>query len=100
MDELELSATIAAIRTELLAAMEDSDNSGIHFPLGPIQLEFQVGVTRAADGKAGVRLWVIEFGSGGSVSRQDVQKITVTLEPPVDHDGMPVKVHRSSGLKP
>jgi hypothetical protein len=96
---IELSAAIAAIRAELLAAMS-ADSSGVHFPVGQIQMEFQVGVTRTTDGTAGIRLWVLEVGGDHSVTRQETQRVCVNLDPPVDDAGLPIKVSRSSAAKP
>ncbi|WP_406000280.1 trypco2 family protein [Streptomyces sp. NBC_00829] len=97
---IELAAVVEAIRAEILAAMSTNDDGGIHFPVGQIQLQFQVGVTRSANGRAGLKLWVLELGGDKGKVLQELQTVTVTLEPPVDDHGRSVKVFRSSTEKP
>ncbi|MFI9809426.1 trypco2 family protein [Streptomyces sp. NPDC052301] len=97
---IELSAAVAAIREEIVASMSAANTSGIHFPVGRIQLEFQVGVTRTDNGRAGLKLWVLELGGDKGRSRQELQTVTVTLEAPVDDHGAPVKVFHTSESKP
>jgi NTP-dependent ternary system trypsin peptidase co-occuring protein len=100
VDQIGLRETIEALRDELSAAMESGREAEIQFPVGEVQLEVNVGVTRTAEAKGGVRFWVIELGGGGSHATEALQKITVTLEPPVDRTGAPVKVARSLDRKP
>jgi hypothetical protein len=95
-----LADAVDALRAELSEAMARARDQEIQFPVGEIQFEFQIGVTREAEGKAGLRVWVLELGAGGSYARESVQKITVSLEPPVTADGEPVKVHRDLDRKP
>jgi Trypsin-co-occurring domain 2 len=96
----ELKETIAALRAELLEAITDAEDQEFHFPLGPVQLEFQVGVTKNVSGDGKVQFWVLELGASGSYANETIQKITLTLEPPVDADGEPVKVARHFRRKP
>ena len=94
-----LADAVDALRAELSEAMARARDQEIQFPVGEIQVEFQIGVTREAEGKAGLKVWVLELG-GGSYTRESVQKITVSLEPPVTADGQRVKVHRDLDRKP
>lgn len=87
-----MAETIAALRAELIEAMNQSAGAEVQFPVGQVQLEFQVGVTRQGDGSAGVKFWVLEFGAKGSYASEQVQRVTVTLEPPIGRDGLTVKV--------
>ena len=100
MEKIGLVETIEALRTELRQAVVQSAGEAIQFPVGPVQLEFHVGVTKTGEGKAGIRAWVIELGGGGSLANESIQKVTITLEPPVNRDGERVLVTRGSDEKP
>ncbi|MEU9303472.1 trypco2 family protein [Streptomyces sp. NPDC048269] len=98
--KLGLAETIAALRTELNEAVAAADDAGIRFEVGPIELEFHVGVTRQGGGRTGVRFWVVEMEAEGSYAREQVQRITLTLQPPVNSQGETVKVFDESHHKP
>jgi Trypsin-co-occurring domain 2 len=100
MEKIGLAETIEALRSELSAAVEKARGQEIQFPVGSIQVEFQVGVTCDAEAKAGVKFWVLELGASGSRSNESIQKVTVNLEAPVDSDGNAVKVRRRLQQKP
>lgn len=57
-------------------------------------------MTRQGGGKAGVRFWVVEMEAEGSYAREQVQRITLTLQPPVNSRGETVKVYEESHQKP
>jgi hypothetical protein len=100
MAEIGLSEAIAAVRAELAAAVEQGEDAEFQFPVNGVQLEFHVAVTKAGEGRAGVRFWVVELGGAGSYAREDIQTVTVTLGAPVDRAGEVVKVTRRSKQKP
>jgi hypothetical protein len=100
VERIGLAETVAALRAELAAAVAAAAGEEIQFPVGPVQLEFHIGVTKSADAKGGLRIWVLELGGGGSRATETIQKMTVTLEPPVDADGERVLVHRGLDEKP
>ena len=100
MTEIGLAETIEALRSELATAMKKANGQDIQFPLGRIELEFHVGVRRATDAKAGVKFWVVELGGSGAYSAESIQKVSITLEPPVDATGTPLRVARTTGYKP
>jgi hypothetical protein len=95
-----LSDAVDALRAELSDAIAQAQDQQIQFPVGEIRVEFQIGVTREAEGRGGLKVWVGELGGGGSYTRESVQKITVSLGPPVTADGESVKVHRDLDRKP
>jgi Trypsin-co-occurring domain 2 len=99
VEQLGLAETVEALRAELARAAAGT-GADIQFPVDGVQLEFHVGVTKAGEGNAGVRFWVVELGGGGSYSREEIQTVTVTLGAPVDQNGSPVKIYRSAGGKP
>lgn len=100
MDRIGLPETIEALRAELREAIRQGQNEAVQFPVGGVQLEFQVGVTResSADGK--LKVWVVELGVSGTYTRESLHKLTITFDPPVDASGHPIKVHRQLRDKP
>jgi hypothetical protein len=72
-----LADAIAALRTELLAAMDEGRDASMRFRLTPIELSMQVAVTAEADGKIG---WKV-LGLGGSWSKVTTQTLALRLEP-------------------
>lgn len=80
-----LADTIAAVRRELGAAQEAGQGQPVQFRAGPVELEFEVVVTRTGGGQAGVQLWVLTLGGKGELGNATTQRIKVTLQP-VDPD--------------
>lgn len=96
MDErIPLAEVIDQIRDELADATARAASQGVQFPVGAVQIELQIGVTKSADGKGGVKLWVLDLAGGASVSHQLVQKVTVNLDPPVDRTGRRIRVSQT-----
>lgn len=100
MDKIGLAETIDALRAELSDAVSRAAGQDIQFPVAGVQLEFQVGVTHDAHGDGKLKFWVLELGGGASYANEAVQKVTLTLDAPVDLDGRPIKVGRRSAAKP
>jgi hypothetical protein len=100
MERLPLAETVEALRADLAAAAAAGAQADFQFPVSGVQLEFHVGVTKSADGKAGARFWVVELGASGSYAREEIQTVTVTLGAPVDRNGAPVKIYRAFTEKP
>lgn len=100
MEKIGLVETIEALRSELAVAVEKAKGQEIQFPIGSIQLEFQVGVTWDAEAKGGVKFWVLELGASGSYANESVQKVTLNLQAPVDIDGKLVQVTRNLQERP
>jgi Trypsin-co-occurring domain 2 len=72
-----LAAAIAALRKELLAAMDEGRDAPMRFRLSPVELSLQVAVTKEAQGKIG---WQV-LGLGGSYSSGTTQTLVLRLEP-------------------
>jgi hypothetical protein len=72
-----LSAAIAALRAELLTAIDEGTGSLMRFRLGAVDLSLQVAVTKEADGKIG---WKV-LGLGGSYETSTTQTLNLKLEP-------------------
>jgi hypothetical protein len=64
-----LADTIAAVRRELSAAQTAGQGQSILFRTGPVELEFEVAVTRTGGGQAGVQLWVLTLGGKGELGQ-------------------------------
>lgn len=76
-----LADTIAAVRRELGSAQASGQGEPIQFRTGPVELEFEVAVTRTGSGQAGVQLWVLTLGGKGESGHVTTQRIKVTLQP-------------------
>jgi hypothetical protein len=100
VEQLELAETVEALRAELARAAAVGAEAEFQFPVAGVQMEFHVAVTRAVEGKAGVKFYVVELGGAGSYAQEEIQKVTVTLGAPVDRNGDPVKIYRGSAQKP
>jgi len=72
-----LAAAIAALREELLAAMDAGADAPMRFRLTPVELSLQVAVSKEGQGKIG---WTV-LGVGGSLSSQNTQTLKLRLEP-------------------
>ena len=66
-----LADTIAAVRRELSAAQAAGQGQSVQFRTGPVELEFEVAVTRTGGGQAGVQLWVLTLGRQGRAGAGD-----------------------------
>jgi hypothetical protein len=76
-----LADTIAAVRRELSAAQTAGLGQAVQFRTGPVELEFDVGVTRTRGGQAGVQIWVLTLGGKLEREHATTQRIKVTLQP-------------------
>jgi hypothetical protein len=76
-----LADTIAAVRRELSSAQMAGQGQPIQFRTGPVELEFDVAVTRSRGGEAGVQIWVLTLGGKLGREHATTQRIKVTLQP-------------------
>ena len=76
-----LADTIAAVRRELSSAQAAGQGQPVQFRTGPVELEFDVAVTRTRGGQAGVQIWVLTLGGKLERERANTQRIRVTLHP-------------------
>ncbi|MGN9781328.1 trypco2 family protein [Nonomuraea sp. ZG12] len=95
-----LAATIAALREELAEAMRAARDADVRFEVGQVQVEFNIGVTRETGGQGKAKFWVLELGGESSYQKEEIQRVTLTLEAPVDRAGRPVRVTREFTEKP
>jgi len=87
-----LADTIAAVRRELSAAQAAGKGQPVQFRTGPVELEFEVAVTRSGGGQAGVQLWVLTLGGKGELAQTSTQRIKVTLQPVDPESGQDAQV--------
>ena len=99
MAELGLAETVRALRAELQEAVAQAGDEDIRFVLGPVQMEFHVGVRREGGVNGKARFWVLEVGADGRYSQETIQTITLTLQP-VAEDGGSIRVTRGSADRP
>jgi Trypsin-co-occurring domain 2 len=76
-----LADTIAAVRRELSAAQTAGQEQAVQFRTGPVELEFDVVVTRTRGGQAGVQISVLTLGGKLEREHATTQRIKVTLQP-------------------
>ncbi|TQJ89326.1 trypco2 family protein [Streptomyces sp. SLBN-31] len=72
-----LADAVAALRRELLNAMQEGDRAPMRFRLAPIELSMQVAISKEANGNIG---WHV-LGLGGKYSSATTQTLTLRLEP-------------------
>ncbi|WP_221321557.1 trypco2 family protein [Actinoplanes sp. L3-i22] len=97
---LGLVEMLSALRSDLVAAMEAPDESGLRFPVDGVEVEVKVAVKKGVDGKAGVNFWVVQLGTTGKLSKEEVHTVTVKLGAPVDEKGDPIKVRQGFSQEP
>jgi hypothetical protein len=76
-----LADTIAAVRRELSSAQAVGQGQLVQFRTGPVELEFEVAVTRTRGGEGGVQIWVLTLGGKLERGHATTQRIKVTLHP-------------------
>jgi hypothetical protein len=79
--DIPLAQAIAALRSELVAAVSEGEDKGVRFALGPVELEFQVEVSNEEGVDGGVRFWVVSVGGKGSRSSAQTHTVRLTLTP-------------------
>jgi hypothetical protein len=72
-----LADAIAALRAELMAAMNEGASAPMRFRLAPVEMSLQVAVTKEGEGRIG---WKV-LGLGGSYASAVTQTLSLRLEP-------------------
>jgi Trypsin-co-occurring domain 2 len=91
-----LADTIAAVRRELSLAQADGRGQPVQFRTGPVELEFEVAVTRSGGGEGGVQIWVLTLGGKLERGHATTQRIKVTLHPVDPETGQDAQIADSS----
>jgi hypothetical protein len=76
-----LADVIRSLRAELSAAVEEGRGQGLRFRVGPVELEFELAVTKEGSGGGGVRFWVISAESKLIRSTATTHRIKFSLAP-------------------
>jgi hypothetical protein len=76
-----LSEAVAALRAELEEAQRQASNSDMRFRIGAVEMEFLVELERQHGGSGGLKVYVLEAGLSGSVSRGSTHRVLLTLHP-------------------
>jgi Trypsin-co-occurring domain 2 len=99
---LRLSEAIEQLRNELLRARASGAASDVQLPIESMTVELALTVTLSADGTAGFTVPVVglRLGGGGGRERESGQKVTIIFGGPVDREGHPVKVAKTSDILP
>jgi hypothetical protein len=90
MREIGLAEAVKAIRDDLARAEREGAGEDIRFTVGPVEVAFDVALTRegGADGK--VKVWVVEVGASGKVSHTSTHRVAFTLTPTLDGHSLEV----------
>ena len=76
-----LADTIAAVRRELGSAQAAGLGQPVRFRTGPVELDFEVAVSRTGGGSAGVQVGVLTLDGKGVPAVAATQRIKVRLQP-------------------
>lgn len=80
---LKLEDVIEQLRLDLKVLEQEAEGNqeSLRFAVEEVELEFQVGVTKAAGGSGKVSVWVVELGGEGSWSKAQTQTVRMKLRP-------------------
>lgn len=81
MAEIGLSEVVRALRAELESAIIEGESQRLRFNANAIEMEFQVGVKKEAEGSGGIRFWVVELGGRASYASESIHTVKLSLEP-------------------
>jgi hypothetical protein len=92
---IELAEFVTELRAELARALAEGKDQSIKFDCGPIELELEVAVERAAEGGARIRFWVIDADASAKLGTRKTQRVRMALTPRAADD--PLAQLRLSG---
>jgi Trypsin-co-occurring domain 2 len=95
MEPIGLKEAIEVLRKELSESILAAADEELRFKVGQITVEMQLAVERKAEGKAGIKFWVLELGGQGSHGTTETHKVTIPLTP-IGSDGNPVLTGRDA----
>lgn len=82
MGKIALAEMVEELRSELQVAAEKGKGKDLRFELGEVTLEAQVEVERKAEGKAGLKFWVLTSAEASAgIAKTSTQKIVLQLRP-------------------
>src|SRR5437588_2167160 len=81
---IRLSDAVHALRSELLAAVDEARGSAIRFELTSIEMEFLVEVRRERTEEGGISFGVISLGGKSARSSASTHRVKLALTPTGD----------------
>ena len=96
MAGIPLAEAIADLREELARAIEDGAGQAIRFELGPVEMEFELAVTRQSGGSGKAKFLVFELGAEGTLGQARTHRLKLTLEP-IGPGGRRPQISRGAG---
>jgi hypothetical protein len=82
---------VEGLRAELTALSNQADTDGVHFRVGPVELETQIVSAREQSGRGGAKFWVVDGSADHKRSHSQTQTLKITLTPTGPHDDVLVK---------
>jgi hypothetical protein len=76
-----LADAIRALRSELIAAVQEDQSEEIRFALGPTEIEMEVEITTEAGGFGRIRYWAVSGDEEGVRASRVTHKVRVNLTP-------------------
>lgn len=95
-----LAEAIRALRRELTAAVREGGGEEVRFALGPVDLEFQVEVSKEAGGEAGIAFWLLTIGAKGTRTSGTAHTVRLSLTPVGPSGEERVIVHSEEVVRP
>jgi hypothetical protein len=85
-----IADAMRSLRTQILAAADQTEDTDLTFTVREIEVEFQVALTTKVQGSAKVSLWsVLTFGAGGEHASDSTHRVRLLLEPHRIENGTP-----------
>jgi hypothetical protein len=76
-----LADAVRDLRSELTAALTESEGERLRFELDSVEMEFLLEVAKEGSADAGIRFWVISIGAKGGVSSGSTHRVKLALTP-------------------
>jgi hypothetical protein len=99
MGRIPLADMVEALRVELYDAVSRSRAESIRFGIHELDVELSVQVVRTAEGKGGIKFWVVSAEAGGKYSSTDIHKVKISLLP-TDAGGKPIQISEATTSEP
>lgn len=94
-----LREAIRSLRAELSAAMVEGEGQDLRFRVGPVELEFEVQVSREAGAEGSVKFWVVSAGAKATRGTATTHRVKIALQPQTP-DGKDVAVSEGVAQRP
>lgn len=76
-----LAEMIEELRMQLQASMNAARGQDLRFAVKEVAVELQVAITRATEGSAGLKFWVLDASAGHKATEQMTHTFKLALEP-------------------